>query len=95
MLQSGLSFCLFVLRECPPFLLFDLSPVSMLGLSLKLFPFLVHCSLRIRSFHRLRHRNKFVHQIVMTYQIESFARNVLLVFLIHEIPLFSHKSFRE
>ena len=36
-------------------------------------PFLVHCCSRIRNFHRLRHRNKLVKRVVMSYCTVSFA----------------------
>ena len=33
----------------------------------------------IRNFHRLWHRNKFVHQIVMCHRSKSFTCNVILM----------------
>ena len=44
---------------------------------LELVPFLVHCCFCIRNFHRLRQKNKFVHQIVMCLQSKSFSGNAI------------------
>ena len=65
MLQSGLSFCLFVLPELPGWNRFEL------------FPFLVHCCFRLRNFHRLRHRNKLANHIVMWHRSNPFACHVV------------------
>ena len=43
----------------------------------ELFPFLVYCCFRIRNFHRLRHRNEFVKQVVMNHRSISFACDVI------------------
>ena len=43
------------------------------------FPFLVHCCLCIWNLHRLRHRNKFMHQIVMQHRILPCSRDVFFV----------------
>ena len=65
-----------------------------------LLPFLVHCCLRIRNFHRLRQRKKFVYQILVTFRIVSFTYNVLFMIFwswipngfswIHELPRCMH-----
>ena len=47
---------------------------------LELLPFLVHCCLCIRYFHRLWHRNKLVNQIVMGHRSKYFTCNVVFVF---------------
>ena len=69
MWQSGLSFSPFVLPErhlsCCAFY-----PTAKLEFS--------H-SFRTRNFHRLRHRNEFVHQIVIVDRIGSFLCDVILV----------------
>ena len=39
----------------------------------------VHCCCRIRNVHRLRHKNKFVHKIVMTQRIEPLSCNVVFM----------------
>ena len=46
---------------------------------LELFPFLVHCGFCILNFHRLWHRNKLVHQVVMCHRSKSFACNVVFM----------------
>ena len=46
---------------------------------LELLLFLVRRGFHIRNFHRLRHRNKLVHQIAVTYWIESFFRDVIFM----------------
>ena len=49
---------------------------------LELLPFLVHCCFRIQNFHRLGHRNKLVHQMLMSHRIVSFACDVsFMIFL--------------
>ena len=42
-------------------------------------PFLVHCSFRIQNFHRLKHWNTFVYQILVTHRIVSFLRDVIFM----------------
>ena len=46
---------------------------------LELLPFLVHCRFRIRNFHRLRQRDKLVHQVIATYRIEPFFRDLIIM----------------
>ena len=46
------------------FLTFDFCQVPRRNF-LQFFPFLVHCCFCCRNFHSLRHRNKFVHQIIV------------------------------
>ena len=48
---------------------------------LELVPFLVHCCFRIQNFHRLRHRNWCVYQVVMSHRITSFAWDVIFMIL--------------
>ena len=47
-----------------PFLAFDFGQVPRRNF-LQFFPFLVHCCFCCWNFHSLRHRNKFVNQIIM------------------------------
>ena len=42
------------------------------------FPFPVHCCLCIRNHHCLKHRNKFMHKIVMRYWIVPFSLQCVL-----------------
>ena len=57
---------------------------------LELFPFLVHCGFRIRNFHRLRHWNELVYQVVMSHRCKSFACNAIFMILglrrFHSLP---------
>ena len=46
---------------------------------LKLLPFLVHCCFCIRSFHRIKHRNKLVNQIVMGHRSKTCACHVIFM----------------
>ena len=43
----------------------------------ELLPFLVHCGFRVRNFHCPEHRNKLVHQIVVTSRIEPLLRDAI------------------
>ena len=45
----------------------------------ELLPLFVHCSCRLRNFHCMRHRNKLVPEIVMTYRIVPFLRDVIFM----------------
>ena len=45
----------------------------------ELLPFLVLCCFCIRNFHCSEHRNKLVHQIVVTYGIEHSFRDVIIM----------------
>ena len=45
----------------------------------KLIPFLVHCCFSIREFHCLTHRDKLVHQIVVTGTVETFFPDVIFM----------------
>ena len=45
----------------------------------ELLPFFVHCCFRIPNFHRLGHKNKIAHQIVMCHRVISFACDVIFV----------------
>ena len=50
-----------------------------ISVSSLIFPFFFCCSLCIRNFHRLRHRNKLVHQVLVTDWIYSFRCKMILV----------------
>ena len=77
MKQSGLSFCPCASRRTS-FLLLTF-PKSHAGFVSSFFPFLVHCSLCIQNLHRLWHRKKRVHQIVMCQRSKSFSCNAIFV----------------
>ena len=47
----------------------------------ELLPFLIHCCFCFRNFHRLRHRNNFMNQVVVGHRSISFTCNVILMVL--------------
>ena len=57
------------------FLTFDFRQVPRRNF-LQFFPLLVHCCFRCRNLHSLRHRNKFVNQIVVLF---TFSCNMVFV----------------
>ena len=78
--------------------LFDLSKLPSLD-RFELFPFFFHCCFCVRNFHRLRHRDELVHQIVVIHENFPFGCDVVFNALfeqsvpfvalwIHEIPLY-------
>ena len=70
--QCGKVDVLFLSLVLPewPLSCFSLSPRWQL---FELLPCFVHCGFRIRNVHRLRHRNKFMYQIIVTYRSEPSA----------------------
>ena len=56
----------------------------------ELLPFRVHCCFSIWNFHRLRHRNTLVRQIVMSHRVVSFACD--MIFMIFRWRLFQTLS---
>ena len=49
-------------------------------------PFFICCSFHIRNFHTLRHRNNFMHQVVVTHRNEPSLPCDLHDFLVESIP---------
>ena len=64
-------FCLLSLPHRSPLFCFWLSSAAMPVFS-QFLPFFFHCGFRIRCFHCLRHRNKFVNQIVMVQMMHAY-----------------------
>ena len=81
---------------CPSFLASAITSVLFLTFVkfhasiFKFFHLFFHCCFRIWNFHCLRHRNKFVHQIVVTKWIHAFSCNVIFMISVrsslHECP---------
>ena len=68
------------------FLTFDFCQVPRRNF-LQFFPFFVHCCFCCRNFHSLRHRNKFVNQIIMLQWILTFSCNMIFVIGRFRIPI--------
>ena len=60
---------------------------------LQFFPLLVRHCFRCRNFHSLRHRNKFVNQVVVLYWIFSFSSNMDFMMMRYRISHTHSRGF--
>ena len=80
-LRPNVPFCPYSLLDRSLLSCFWLSSAAM-PVFFRVVPIILHCCPCIWYFHCLRHRNKFLHHIVVTQWIYPFSCNVIFVILV-------------